>query len=212
MKASLLVYDVPSALNIDNPSAQLRRRAVRINLSCWVVPEGYEPWNYLDELRVAGVSWHIIAFDASESDKLIALAKEAIAREVLAALERCRKSRDGAFERFEDDPSDASWDKVDATVDRAFERLEEVLQELEEAAGAFKLDAQLLPFDSARAQARKLKAMADVCAASIADLVKRVSETPIAEAAKNDEVLPLILADYAEDNGLDASAVRAVFK
>src|SRR5438105_3584365 len=56
LSACLLVYDIPTAARVPNPSPRLRRLGVRINLSCRVVREGDVPYALLNSMREGGVS------------------------------------------------------------------------------------------------------------------------------------------------------------
>lgn len=212
MKASLLVYDVPAALDIDNPSGRLRRLGVRINLSCWAVPDDRMPWVYLQELKDAGVSWHVVAFDAGEAQKIAGIAAEAIEREVNDAIKRARKSHELAHEKLGET---LDLDRFDRTTERAQETLQGVLDALKEAARGFGLDETRLPLDRGFAQIRTMKAVADGRAAAFKSLVEEVkaSQAPATvKTALADDALPhYVAADMAEDNGVDASVLREVF-
>src|SRR5438552_1177899 len=81
LRACLLIYDIPERSAVANPSRFLRRLAVRVNLSCWVIPEGDVPYARLNEMATGGATWHVVRFDAAEAGKLVAMAAAAIRRE-----------------------------------------------------------------------------------------------------------------------------------
>ena len=90
-QAVLVVYDIPQSVGFPNPSGKLRSRGIRINLSCWIIPETRVPWALIEEMECAGVSVETVRFAESERDNLIRLAKNAIASEmgrVKAAFEK----------------------------------------------------------------------------------------------------------------------------
>lgn len=95
MRALLLYYDIPQASKIANPSGQLRKCGIRVNLSCWVIPEHRMPWDYLRE-HLSGVSWNTVRFDESEKEKLLDMARDALRRESARVIQSMHETVDKA--------------------------------------------------------------------------------------------------------------------
>jgi hypothetical protein len=81
-KFALLVYDIPAKSKLRNPSMLLRRWGARVNLSCWVLPTRNLALLPLKEWEEHGATVEVVEFDESERDKVIALAKKSITRDV----------------------------------------------------------------------------------------------------------------------------------
>lgn len=79
--AVLFVYDIPSKSDLPNPSNQLKRIGIRVNLSCWVIPESRVPYDLIRELDAGGATTEVVRFDESEREKLERLAKNALIAE-----------------------------------------------------------------------------------------------------------------------------------
>lgn len=82
VRYALLVYDIPEASGLSNPSGLMRRFAVRINLSCWVLPLKNLPLLPVREWLSKGASVEVVEFDEGEREKVVALARRALQREV----------------------------------------------------------------------------------------------------------------------------------
>ena len=82
VRYALLVYDIPEASGLSNPSGLMRRFAVRINLSCWVLPLKNLPLLPVREWVEKGASVEVVEFDEGEREKVVALARRALQREV----------------------------------------------------------------------------------------------------------------------------------
>lgn len=80
-RCCMLTYDIPSSLDYPNPSGRLRRVAVRVNLSCWIVPTSRVPQDLLDEFEDQRINYHLVSFDAKEKDTIHAIAQKAIEEE-----------------------------------------------------------------------------------------------------------------------------------
>lgn len=80
MNSTLAVYDIPKALRIPNPSAQLRRYGIRLNLSAWIFPPGRVPVDVLEDLKAAGGSVHLIEFAEKSWEQVLDLARAEVRR------------------------------------------------------------------------------------------------------------------------------------
>lgn len=201
MNASMLVYDIPVVrrtassgrtflvTTFPNPSVRLRRAAVRVNLSTWIVPEGKEPWHLLDEMTKANVRWHLVKFDGSEAEKLADIARDVLRREVENAERRCEESL-GRLDLVDKD--------YEAKANAIGKRCAKALRDLESC-------TQVFGFGS-------LKALAEARSAAYCDAAAQVRDEGLALAAKSDEVPHEVLADALEEQGEDTSIIRDAFK
>ena len=82
MRASLLMYDIPSRSGLGNPSAMLWRFGARVNLSCWVVPERNVPLIPVKMWREKGARVEFVRFDERDWPTILRLAQEALVREI----------------------------------------------------------------------------------------------------------------------------------
>ena len=216
MQASLLVYDIASPAPgqppiFPNPSPILRRRAVRINLSVWVVPVGAEPWNMLHAMTEVGVTWHLTKFAAEEGANLVALAQSALLKEVAEAEKRAADSlgRMETIHAISDKPE--RNDTFLRSAKSVLKRTEKLLSDLCQAAGAFGIDTATLPTTSCLDAVNRLKASAEARALCYANLTEQTKDDGLRTAAEQDLVPAGILADNCEDNGGDAGEVRTLF-
>jgi hypothetical protein len=154
MRANLLFYDIPQSLKVANPSAALRRCAVRVNLSCWVVPEERTPWDLIEELKSQNVDVQLIRFDENEAEKLRGMAREAMQRELARIKNGLEKSIDFAQHQlanaeFQVAEQNAAFDmEVEQTryvrrVKTILNRAKKDLLAAQECSLAFELTAQL---------------------------------------------------------------------
>jgi hypothetical protein len=104
--ACLLIYDIPDNAPIQNPSGLLRRFAIRVNLSCWVIRE--RDVNHPDVLRCLqnmqanGATWHTVKFQIGETDKLVEMAIESVRRDVRQTVASIRATVEREETRFGD--------------------------------------------------------------------------------------------------------------
>lgn len=104
MSNVLIVYDVPSTVKCD-PCRRLRRCGARINLSAWIVPEANVPWDYLNDIRAAGVSWHCVRFSTDEEAKIRDIAGQSLRdelRRIRAGMERSVELAASRLEMIDD--------------------------------------------------------------------------------------------------------------
>src|SRR5262245_3245684 len=96
LRPCLLVYDIPDAADLANPTPALRGRGVRVNLSCWVVPEDRIPYHLLAEMERRGATWHVVRFADDQLDKLVAMARATITKHMAEAERRAAQSAERA--------------------------------------------------------------------------------------------------------------------
>lgn len=217
----LFVYDIPDRAEITNPSGELYGRAVRINLSCWVVAEGDIPWNLLNRLNTAGATAYVVPFDPRGAKTLVTMMTDALRKEIADALRRCERSARLVEERI------AAAGETSLTPDEADEwtrkRAEDVanrmgvlLENMETAATRFGIPASILNARHALTTANAIGSAMNARAAVYAEAVRVARQSTdygIANAAEADAIPPTILADALDDAGQHgtADALRAAF-
>lgn len=220
LQASLLVYDIPEKSKLANPSGRLRSRGIRINLSCWVIPVGNEPWTLLDQLKRGGATWEMARFDAGDAGKLMAICINALKTDIKKAFESTARCVTAAQEA-----ATAAVDAKKATVKYAkrtggaVRRLKSLLSDFEKVAAAFGIDPQkTLSIGEAKTAVDSLsgvvKARADVYAKAVADCkeLATVDALALATAAGNDMVPWQVMADFLDEHHNGAGeALRQAF-
>lgn len=221
-RISWFFYDIPSSSNIPNPSRELRQRAVRINLSCWVVPEEDIPWTLYNNLRAAGANVNVYKFDISETPRLL---KEAIAftkKEIEDTLKRAEESALEAEQRLinneeENETRDEAHTRYVRHQRQIVKRCEKLLEDITAAYQRFGINANeaLSLTDSANVITAlntnmDIKARAYVQATNKLRSVVGDSDAVVITANRS-AIPPEILADYMEDHNIDASDLRSAF-
>lgn len=216
LQACLLIYDIPERSSVKNPSDRLRSMAVRVNLSCWVIREGDIPYMLLNDMAKGGATWHIVRFDAGESEKLIGMAREALIRDIRDALRRADHSANSAAQPIEAGENTA--DNRAALIERVrplVRRVNRLLADTRRVAERFGIDPASISIDDAAASVRALQAGMYARARVYADAAAKVRELgddAMANAAAADLVPAGILADDIDDRGGDATALREAFE
>jgi len=215
LNACLLLYDIPQNAPIDNPSPVLRRLGLRVNLSCWVIPESDLPYTLLHEMQVAGATWHAVRFDRSEAAKLVQMGVQSLKRELADQVARARRSQARAMAVLDETTESAEraeqrYLRESAVIVR---RYEELAADLQTAAARFGIAPETFGLADATA------AMAGI-GLGMAERAKLFVQSRAAIAAASltgtapDENTPVgIVADMAEDMGLNetAAGLRAGF-
>lgn len=144
----MLTYDIPQLSDFPNPSGELRRYAVRVNLSCWIIPEAKVDPDLLSRLEAANINYHLLHFATKEVDKIKEIARKALEGETARIHGSLLKTIDRATTRFNEavDALGNLTDEADMlghTLDRekrlkkALERAGEQLNAAVECAIAF---------------------------------------------------------------------------
>lgn len=209
----LLIYDIPSSVSIANPSGFLRRRAVRVNLSCWVIPEERIPYKLLTRLREAGCTWHVVRFDATEADKLIVMVRQSLAKQAEEAVLRLGESIDGVEPR-EGEAGLETADRLRSRTRQAEKRVRELLADLETAAKSFGIARDVW---DARAMTKRLAIVTEratrKAAAYVAGTAAMAAIDPkVAALAEADDVEPGMLLDLLEEGGVETAEMRDAFR
>jgi hypothetical protein len=217
MRASILAYYIPETVDVTNPSGRLRRLGFRIDGSVWVIPTGDLPYKYLHDLERRGVTWHAVEFGENEGAKLVRMATAAITAEIRRGLASAERSAAMAIVELEgsEEPlaAEIRYNRQTGDIVR---RVNNLVKDMREVAGRFGIDAAEL-MNCASGQVVSIKAgmreRARLYAAAIDELRAVAGDNdPMVKAALKDNAPPLILADYMEDNDVDATALRAGFE
>lgn len=222
MKTSLLMYDIPQGGGFPNPSGYLRSRALRINLSIWVVDQDRTPWNLLHEMSNAQprVDWHMIEFSEGATEAILKLAHANIVRELVEAqqreaesLARIDRQLAEAEANLANGPRTMQAAEKRHARERAscLKRTEKLVKDLETACRMFGMDMTGLPFAQHWQRVASIRALNGARAEFYTQMAEAVRDTPMAAAAANNEVPADVLADYAEERGMETTAVRAAF-
>lgn len=207
LNACMLLYDIPDTAEIANPSPVLRRLGLRVNLSCWVIPESDLPYGLLHSMAEAGATWHAVRFDRSEAQKLVAMGVQSLKRELADQVARAQRSEarasaamDGSTESTE--RAEARYQREIAAITR---RYNELAADLAAAAARFQIDPTVYgAADTRRAMDGIRMGMEERARAFVQ------ARAQLAAAGQNfPETTPAgILADAAEEAGLDGTAAE----
>lgn len=219
IQACWLVYDIPqgatftdpaSEREYTNPSDLLRPIAFRANLSCWVIMEGDIPHMLLDNMREqAKARIHIVRFDASETPKLLAMAADAIERDIRATVQEANASYNRSVERFhENDNSDKAQKRFDQDTKRILKVAGRNLKDLRSLATRFQIESRLPTLNTANIAVKtlqgKMVAQAKAFGAAVLAIEAQNGKgDAMAKAARMGQVPAGILADYAEEHGAE---------
>jgi hypothetical protein len=204
----LLMYDLPSANGIRNPSYYLRRVGVRVNYSAWVLPESRVPYALLNELSQEGATWHVVRFDPAEAHKFARMAFESLRKEAENAVRRAMRSEENAQAHAEERGPDAYrvW------VERSVRRAETILKDLTAGAQAlgltFDVQSGLVALSGIQSAAQARAAVY----AGMAEEAKRRGLTQAAELASRNELPGQVLADVLEEDGADVAHAHEAFE
>ncbi len=220
LKPCLLIYDIPEASDAPNPSPWLRRRAVRINLSCWVVPEANIPYMRLKELEKEGATVHIVPFADHGIEKILSLVRSAIQKEIAEATARAEESMQKAEKKLasEDDDAYADLRAFRKRADAARTRTAELINDLDQARRLFGIRAEKGDdLAESMARVRLLRDKYEQRAKRIAQMAVALMESggdrkKMGELLAQDDAEPLIAADMAEEAGIDTSELREAYR
>ena len=213
LQACLLIYDIPDDSEAQNPSRQLRRVAVRVNLSCWVILERLIPYALLAEMESLGCEWHVVRFDTDETDKLVKMTARALRRDVARAERMVALAQEEARTALGDVRRNPVERAAELRVARArLRRAEIVLEDLARAAEGFGVELDVAgPLAAIGAirdgVGRRVKAYA-----ALADKARAQGHTAwAARVAAQDRIPVGVLLDVVEESGGDVSEEREAF-
>lgn len=213
MNASELCYWIPGDSGFSNPSDRLRHIGFRIDGSVWVIPNNHVPYNLLNEMTAAGVTWHLLEFTGSQAEKILALAKDVMEKEIAEIATRLETSIQSADQQYDTRLAESEGGKEIEKAESyyrsrtrgALKRAEQMLKDIEKAAGCFGISVGTsVSYSTIKALRTSVAARAH----AYSRLTQAVVGTQLEAAAKADEVPAGVLADYVEERGGDAVAER----
>lgn len=228
MQACLLIYDIPEEIQpghepIENPSNLLRRIAVRVNLSCWVIPEANIPYTVLHHMQENGATWHVVKFDADETPKLLSMCITAIRSDIRDTLERARQSMNRAGQSLLKPDPDANREELRQShlkyckASKAIvKRLRGYLADMAAVSEQFGIATSTVNLPTATRAIFSLQATmqerARLYVQSINQLANKLGEANEAvKVARKNGIPGPVLADYMDDNGVNGQPLRSIF-
>lgn len=222
LRACMLIYDIPVPRNgeseIPNPSPALRRVAIRVNLSCWVIQEGDIPYTLLENMRRRGASWHVVPFDPKGSKQLLEMAIGAMKKEIADAAIRSRQVQANAEDVLADNEAPSNNRKrYLARAEQIRERFNTLTSDLTAAAERFGINPDMLGISQAHAAVQAIqtamhtRARLYVEAAAKAREVASAGGNAIAAHIEQGTIPAGIVADFLDDNGQDGESLRTAF-
>lgn len=208
LRPCLLIYDIPEDSDLENPSGFLYRRGVRVNLSCWVIPEERIPYWRLNQLREGGATWHVVRFADDQTETILTMVRESLAKQAEEARQRAEQSFANAQAEMPEQGETHCLNRNRATA----RRVSAMLADLAIAATSFGVSTD--PLDEALRRIRVAHTLADKRARAVARQARdarRVGLGTMADAIEADEAPPLIAADAIEEAGEDQTEVRDLF-
>ncbi len=214
---SILNYDISDDAFRTEVAGILMRIAVRTTQSSWVVPTNATPHHVIDRIREAGDVVTLYKYDVSEGPSLLAAIEDTLRAQIKAAADSAEASAESAAEQYanSDKPNRNKYfeQRIKSAAKLAADRLEAYA----EAAKVFGFDANLLGRTAAAGVAWAiqtgihLRAQKYVEAVAALRAQNTATGTALADAAHADNIPAGILADAIEDQGGDASGLRAAF-
>jgi hypothetical protein len=211
-----MAYDIPVGAEVANPSRFLRRRGVRVNLSCWLIPEANVPYHLINEMTEAGCTVRVVRFADEEAANIAEWARQAIVDEVARRLRRARQSIEQADAQAaaDDVPADERARQYRRRALAAERRARRMLEALAEGARAFGLDTSGLTITAASRALDRVHAGVEARCLAYAEGAReagRRGRPDMARAAREDVADPGILADLIEERGGNHEQLRAAF-
>lgn len=213
--AMMMFYDIPEEADIPNPSAEFRQFAFRINLSCWVIQEGdlSRAAHTLDSIRRVGGDWHTLPIADSGSEEVIGLAAKYISSEVSETLARANVSAGRIMHRLNAaDDREAAIRVFRSRMGQIGKRCNLLLRDMRYLATRWGISYSQVGLVSSLSTVATLQAAMMRRAAEYVrvtnELAKNPVHAPMANAAKKGQVPAGILADYADESGIDGSGLR----
>lgn len=152
-RAHLLVYDIPTASKLPNPSAMLWALGAPINLSCWIIPDENVPRVPVAEWRAKGATVEWVRFDERDYETILRLAREALERRLGSIRESVEECMADALEKLAHIPTgdDAALKKGKGRANTVTWRAKRDVERAMECALTFDLTADFEHlFDAAR--------------------------------------------------------------
>ncbi len=200
IKPCMLMYDIPErppqgCRRLDNPSPRLRRIAIRLQLSVWVIPEGNIPYTHLDFMAANGATWDVARFDAENAESLISMGKKALKRDIDKAVDSLNRTVNTAARLLSE--GELSAQEAEDRVSEARKRCDSVIADLTHAAQIFSISESDLPIESSYAAARVISTKMHERSRTYADAARRLAQE--ARASGNGGAAAIAAGALADD-------------
>jgi hypothetical protein len=227
----LFTYDIPEDAFVivrgkkrpfPNPSDELRRYAVRLNYSNWVLNEGDVPHALVARMLDAGCDPLVFEFDPKARQKLISMAVGRLRGEIKLAIARAEESRTRAMGQLDRSGEEEGISPEEAEerfrnrIEAIDERVKQLHADMEAVSARFGINAGILGLCELDATGASIKdemtKKAEAYAKAIKDLKAAGTSTTnaLAKAAEQEAVPTDILADALRDEGRDGEADKLV--
>lgn len=212
MRVQMLVYDIPETSDLQNPSAELHRRGIRLNLSCWAIPDGRVPWSLLSELSQGGATWYMVQFAQEEEVKICEMVVRSLTREVELAQRAAEHAEQRARELADDDMGRKQLVLYRRRAFAALSLAKRRLAAAEQCAEGFREERVTNVIEQARRRMEYLRARVENQADCFARAIQAMRQLPgehaqsMTEAAQTGDLPAPIAADYLEETADDDHA------
>lgn len=225
MRLVAMTYDIPDAVDFDNPSGFLRRFAYRFNGSCWIMNADDVPHNLIGRMLEAGCDPHVVRIDREDVEKMVGLAVSRLRDEIAARIKSAEKSQRDAERKLANavattgqTPEQAQKAYLKIAADVAA-RLAELTTDLGAAAARFGINPRVLEINRLSFAGNSIQnAMADrarayLAAERAARAIGTTDGNAIANQLAESKMDPMVAADFLDDNGAAGGAeLRAAFE
>lgn len=217
----LFFYDIPTDSGFPNPSGYLRRFAVRINKSDWVMSESDVPHPLILEMLKVGATPRVVRFHDSENMKLVRMAIESLREEIAEHLKRAADSQKKSDRQLEDsnDEPEKAHDYYLKRSEDIKTRLGKLCEDMETVIGRFGILPTALKIDTLRttsnaiSNAMETRARAYMEAANKARMTKTSDGEAIAKSIEANQMDPMIAADFLDEHEMGSGeSLRKAFQ
>lgn len=196
----LIVYDIPQNSGVPNPSGYFRQFGVRINLSCWIMPESAIPYPYLREMHRQGVRWEAVAFDPRENANLTRMAIQGIQDDIAGLRRRTAATCERAARHAEGTTNADTLKAFRKTTATSLKKMRKALADLRKVAQRFGVEVD---FDTAEGYVDSIKNLMLRRASTLVETVRALETNnpndPVARQLRDNTIDPAIAADYFAD-------------
>jgi hypothetical protein len=207
-----------------NPSPDLRSRAIRVDGSVWVVDVERKPWGILNEMTKAGVTWGLFDFTEQSTQAILEAAALVMREEIDANAEReaqALKRSDEALAKAEEEAGKVMTRELIAArkkhaTDRKtiLKRSEKLVADLEKAAKHFGLPGKF-GFAETRQRVKGIRALNGLRAELYTQAAssREVAEAGLTESAGEGAVDALVMADAIDERSFGGGqSLREAFR
>lgn len=223
MRLCLLNYDIHQK-RFPNPAARFRRFGVYLTESVCVFIKDNEPWEILNAMTEAGVTWHLHPFAYSATQGILECAAAYMRRQLRLQLESEGESLaryDAALEEIETDDTLSGETILAARAKHqkdqlgAIRRTRKLVEDLEHAASMFGIDVDnMVPeINTTRSRLGGLQTLNGQRATFYVELAAEAKRRRLDVETSGENAMPApILLDRLEEEGVNVDAARAAFQ